>query len=165
MDWQAIRVGFEDEFMKIAEMSLAGLSSETLMSYPKPEPMPSAAYEKAQQIIAKMQPKEMEKEADSVRPDQMPQLKKLFRKRRKEEDPPPSVIDRVLSHGGHTLAGAGAAKFSGDAVEKIREGLFNKGPFSHRTKALILAGGATAGLANKVRKDRRRKKWNERHAT
>jgi hypothetical protein len=66
MDWAIVRTAFEDELYKIAEMSLAGISSETLLNYPKPEPMPSAAYEKAQAILQKVRsdfPDEVEKEA------------------------------------------------------------------------------------------------------
>lgn len=59
MDWSTVRAAFEDELYKIAEMSLAGLSSETLLNYPKPEPMPSAAYEKAQAILQKLPSQEV----------------------------------------------------------------------------------------------------------
>jgi hypothetical protein len=226
MDWVAIKAGFDDEILKIAEVSLAGLSAETLMDYPKPEPMPSAGYEKAQQIIAKMQPKSEEKvaavkdvlkatlksvgkdaaaegrkivkrtvttttagiptylgikasnskkktkkkkkpkhkvkRADAVRPDQMPQLKKLLRKRKKSQEPPPDKIDNALSYGGNTLAGAGAAKFLGDWAEKGIQSAGGAG-LSNRAKMGIMTAGGMIGLANKLRKDYRRKKWEQSH--
>ena len=67
MDWAALKTGFRDELAKIGEVNLSGLSAETLMNYPQREPMPSAAYEKAQAILAKMQPGGAEKTADLAR--------------------------------------------------------------------------------------------------
>ena len=160
MDWAALKTGFRDELAKISEVNLAGLSAETLMNYPQREPQPSAAYDKAQAILAKVQPGGSEKTA-YIRPDMMPQLKRF---RRKEGDPPADKVDNALAYGGNILAGTGAAKFTGDSVEKFREAVTKK-TFSPKTKAFILAGGALAGLGNKVRKEHRRRKWQEGHHT
>jgi hypothetical protein len=164
MDWRLAREGFRDELTKIGELNLSGLSAETLMSYPQPEPMPSAAYEKAQAILAKVGPIKTEGvvKTSQFRPDMLPQYKRLAR--RKAGDPPPDKIDTALGYGGNILAGTGAAKFTGDAVDKVREAVTGK-TFSTKTKAIILGAGAAAGLANKLRKEHRRKKWQEGHHT
>src|SRR6516165_318516 len=105
MDFEALKRGFEDELQKISEVNLSGIDAETILSYPKPEPVPSAAYEKAKSILSKMRPLGEEKTA-FIRPDMMPGLKKITR--RKDSDPPPSATDKALSVGVHGLAGAGS---------------------------------------------------------
>lgn len=164
MLWRVVQVGFRDEMRKISEVNLSGVSAETLMNYPQPEPMPSAAYEKAQAILSRVGSVKTEgvEKTSGPRPDVLPQLRRLAR--RKDGDPPPNDLDKAMAYGGNILAGAGAAKFTGDAGEKIREGFGGKS-LTPKTKALILIGGATAGLANKIRKDRNRKKWQEGHPT
>lgn len=176
MDWAALKTGFRDELAKISEVNLAGLSAETLMNYPQREPMPSAAYEKAQAILAKMQPGGAEKTA-GPRPDVLPQLRRMLSRR--ESDPPPTKFDKALGYGGHVLGGAGAAKFVGDAAEtglsaihkrlqdkggtgfKVMNEKFTEGKLPARYKAGILAGGAALGLAHKLRKEHRRKQWQQ----
>jgi hypothetical protein len=174
MDWATLKAGFRDELSKISEVNLAGLSAETLMNYPQREPMPSAAYEKAQAILAKVQPGGAEKTA-GPRPDVLPMFKRLTR--RKENDPPPTKSDKALNYGGHVLAGTGAAKFVGDAAEtgmsavhthlqrkggtgfKVMNEKFTEGKLPARYKAGILGAGAALGLAHKLRKEHRRKQW------
>lgn len=183
MHWKALQEGFRDELTKIGEMNLSGLSSETLLSYPQPEPMPSAAYDKAQAILARLPSIKTEgvEKTSGPRPDVLPQLKRLLRRR--EDDPPPTALDKTLSYGGHILGGTGAAKFVGDAAEtglsayhthlqrKGKEGLkfmnekFTEGKLPARYKAGILAAGASLGLAHKLRKEHRRKKWQKGHPT
>lgn len=164
MNWDALYAGFRDELDKIAEVNLRGLSSETIRSYPQPQPMPSEAYEKAQAILARAQQMQLpvEKTADAIRPDQLPQIKRFFRKRNKNDDPPPGKTEAALSYGGHTLAGAGAAKFTSGAVDEVRQAM-KKAPLSPKAKSLALAGGAALGLGNKIRKDVRRKRWQKGH--
>lgn len=181
MLWRAVHDGFRDELTKIGEMNLSGLSTDTLMNYPQPTPMPSAAFEKAQAILAKYYPMTGVEKTSGPRPDVLPQLKKLLS--RKEDDPPPTALDKTLSYGGHVLGGTGAAKFVGDAAEtglsayhthlqrKGKEGLkfmnekFTEGKLPARYKAGILAAGASLGLAHKIRKDVRRKKWKKGQTT
>ena len=183
MFWKAVQSGFRDELTKIGEMNLSGLSAETLLNYPQPEPMPSAAYDKAQAILAKVDQFRAAgfQKTSGPRPDVLPQLKKLLS--RKEDDPPPTALDKTLSYGGHVLGGTGAAKFLGDAAEtglsayhthlqrKGKEGLkfmnekFTEGKLPARYKAGILAAGASLGLAHKIRKDIRRKRWKKGQTT
>lgn len=181
MIWEALKAGFDDELAKISEVNLAGLSAETILSYPQPEPMPSAAYEKAQEILRKADSYRAQgfDKSSSPRPDMLPQLRRLTRRR--DSDPPPSKLDKAVGYGGHTLAGTGAAKFVGDAVEtglsaahtrmqrhgkpgfKFMNEKFTEGKLPARHKAAILAAGAALGVAHKVRKEHRRKKWQEGH--
>lgn len=176
-----VQAGFRDELAKIAEVNLSGLSTDTLMSYPKPEPMPSAAYDKAQAILAKVSAYRAAgfQKTSGPRPDMLPQLRRLTR--RKENDPPKTKLDKSLEYAGHTLAGTGAAKFTGDAAEtglgalhkhlqskgkpgfKVMTEKWTEGKLPARYKAGILAAGATLGFAHKLRKEHRRKKWQEGH--
>lgn len=164
MNWKALRAGFEDELVKIAETSLAGLSSDTLLNYPQPKSVPTEAFAKAQAILHKADQFRaigFEKISNSIRPDEMPQFKKIFRKRR-ETDPPQTKLDKALSWGGHALAGAGTAKFVGGFAEKMKQHKTGKG-FTPGMEAAIMAGGAGLGLLHKIRKDRRKKAWEQGH--
>lgn len=164
MLWDALKAGFDDELMKIAETSMAGLSSETLLNYPQPRSMPSEAYAKAQAILKKAEqynlPSEKTANADSPRPDMLPSLRRVVRRRR--DDPPPTKGETALSYGANTLGGAGAAKFLGDWVEKGREAAGKSG-LSTKAKFTIMTTGGALGLANKARKEHRRKKWQAGH--
>lgn len=170
----ATKVGFADELSKIGEFNLSGIKAETLLSYPKPEPMPSSAYEKAQQILQKATP--ITKQADAIRPDQMPNIQKLVGKkkknRRETDGPPPNAIDKAKSVGGHALAGAGAGKFLhgwGDSVRLSRlkpqttGRIFKKTvypqPASPKSQAVIMTAGAGLGLAELGRKKLRKHRW------
>jgi hypothetical protein len=114
MDWAAFKRGFDDELQKISEVNLSGLSAETLLGYQKPEPMPSAAYEKAQAILAKVQPLSTEKTA-KVRPDRMePGYDAVLSDKKKQ------TKSEVKSVGAHVLGGAGAGKFLHDWVDTGR---------------------------------------------
>jgi len=145
--------------------------------------MPSAAYEKAQQILTKAEQIRAEMEAEKTagpRPDVLPALKRLIKKH--DDDPPPTKYDKALNYGVHALGGAGAAKFTGDAVEtglaalhqhaqkhgkpgfKIMNEKWYEGKLPPRVKAGILATGATLGIAHKLRKEHRRKTWKKENA-
>lgn len=174
MDWGALKAGFRDELSKIGEVNLHGLSSETILNYPAPEPMPSAAYEKAQAILQKAQryqsvapPPQEEKTAGSPRPDVLPQLNRLLNKHMKKEDePPPGKIDKAKSLAGHTLAGAGAAKFIHGAVETgvqtRRTGVQRFYKLDPKWQAGALAAGAAMGAGEYFRKQHRKRKWQDR---
>lgn len=156
MDWDALKRGFEDELQKISEVNLSGLSAETLLSYPKPEPMPSAAYEKAQAILAKVPPS-VEKTA-KVRPDRMePGYDTVLSDKQKAKS-------EVKSLGAHVLGGAGAGKFLHDWVDTGRLA-FSKpkikvpyrvpqgpAPASPRAKFTAITTGAALGGLEYARK-------------
>lgn len=173
MTWEeALKAGFDDELKKISEVNLSGLSSEALLEYPQRQSMPSAAYEKAQAILAKVQRPEEKTAAFSPDPGRMPQASRLFgRKRRREGDPPPGKMEKLKSIGGHAIAGAGTAKFVGDFAEQALASRktvppfmmkkYYEGRFPPAVKAAIMAGGAGLGLAERARKERRKKKWQQ----
>lgn len=169
MNWAAIRAGFEDELYKIAEMSLAGLSSETLLNYPRPEPMPSAAYEKAQAILQKVRsnfPDAGVEKTSRIRPDLMEPGPDAMLSKSKSE---PGATAQAKSFGAHVLGGAGAAKFMHDWVDTGRQAyqkpvtktvgkIFKKkitmppAPANPKTKFLVMSGGAALGLGEYARK-------------
>jgi hypothetical protein len=158
MDWTAFKRGFDDELQKISEVNLTGLSAETLLSYPKPEPMPSAAYEKAQAILAKVQPLGTEK-TSAIRPDRMePGYDAVLSDKKKQ------TKSEVKSVGAHVLGGAGAGKFLHDWVDTGRMA-FTKPkinvpylrpqgpkPASPRAKFLAITSGALIGAGEYGRK-------------
>lgn len=170
MNWAIVRAGFEDELYKIAEMSLAGISAETVLNYPQAEPMPSAAYEKAQAILQKVRsfhPDGAEKtSASRIRPDQYePGPDEVLAKRKGE----PGASAQAKSLGAHVLGGAGAAKFFHDWVDTGRQAygkhptqtvgrIFKKKvpglplPPNPKVKFLVMSGGATLGLGEYARK-------------
>lgn len=146
---------------------MRGLSAETILNYPRPEPMPSAGYEKAQQILQKVpqaQEEGSQKEA-GIRPDRMePGYDTLLgaKKRKKQNG---QNAERIKSFGAHTLGGAGAAKFLHDWVDqghmaygkpKTTGRFFKKtvhpGPSSAKTKFLVISGGAGLGALEYARK-------------
>ena len=180
MFWERLLDSFKDELEKISEVNLSGLKAETIQSYPQPEPMPSAAYEKAQAILQKMGPTPIKTAAArSPRPDVLPELHRLLKKHKKEEEPPDTKLDKSLNWGGHVLGGTGAAKFIGDAAEtglaahnfnriaknkaplKFMMNRYYEGKFAPPVKRGILAAGAALGLAHKIRKERRKKLFKE----
>lgn len=158
MDWEALKRGFDDELQKISEVNLSGLSSETLLSYPKPAPMPSAAYEKAQAILSKVQPLGTEKTA-KVRPDRMePGYDEVLSNKKKQ------TKSEIKSLGAHVLGGAGAGKFLHDWVDTGRMA-FTKPkikvpyrqprgpqPASAKAKFTAITSGAVLGAAEYGRK-------------
>jgi hypothetical protein len=170
--WDALKAGFRDELSKIGEVNLAGLSAETLFNYPAPAPMPSAAYEKAQAILQKAQrfqslsaPQEEAKEAAARNPDSMPGMERLLRRHwkahAKDDGPPPDKIDKVKSFAGHSIAGAGTAKFVHDWVDALHHGVKNTHDHhaNPRTKAVAITAGGLLGTAEYFRKQHRKKKW------
>lgn len=173
MDWIAFKQGFEDELQKIGEIDLSGLKAETLLNYPQPQEAPSEGYSKAKAILAKVRQipiyTEEEKTAGSPDPSVLPQMNRLFGRKKKNEEPPQGKIEKAKSVGGHALAGAGSAKFTGDFVEQAlasRKTLphfmtkkYYEGRFPPVVKAGVMAGGAALGLAERARKERRKKKW------
>lgn len=179
MNWAAIKRGLDDELLKIAEFSLAGLSPENLAAYPRPEPMPGEGFSKAQSILQKAEQyagigseKTAARVSGAYSPDQLPFFRRI---KKKSDDPPPTKVDKGLSWAGHVLAGTGAAKFVGDNVEthlsgyahrnpgklKFMELEHNVGRLPPSVKSAILAAGTVAGIAHKVRKEHRKKKWQE----
>lgn len=167
MDWAALRSGFDDELDKIGEVNLAGLSAGTILNYPEPQPAPSEAFDKARSILMKAQkyqdlsPQDGEEKIAKVvalRSEQFPQA--IQKKRRRDSEPPPGNVEKAKSIGGHMLAGAGATRFVHDWSEHVHKA---KGgaSFSPRHKALAVATGATLGLSEWARKQRRKKKWQE----
>jgi hypothetical protein len=173
VNWDRIRAGLEDELYKIAEVSLAGLSANTVLNYPAPQPMPSAAYEKAQAILQKAQQfqslsapqEEEEKEAAARTPDSMPGMERLLRlrRRRQVDEPPPGKMEKVKSFAGHTIAGAGTAKFVHDWVDAVHHATKNTTDHhaSPRAKALAISAGGLLGTAEYFRKQHRKKKWEQ----
>ena len=169
MDWAALKNGFEDELLKIGEISLAGLKAETLLNYPEPQIPPSPGYEKAKAILQKAQQyqelsPEEEKVAHIGMPDELPKIQVLMRRRKKRGDePPPGKIEKAKSLGAHTLAGAGAGKFLHSAVESAVQAKKNRWDVYLPTRSRFgaVAAGAGLGAAEWARKEHRKKKWQQ----
>lgn len=169
MFWEALKNGFEDELKKIGEVSLAGLSAETILSYPHPQPVPSDGYEKAKTILAKAQSLPLSEKTAGPDPSVLPRLSVLGRRKRKQEAPPSSKIDKTKEVGVHMLAGAGAAKFIHGAVEA---GVQSRRPMPQRFYKLdpkwqvgAVAAGAGLGAAEWARKRHAKKKWEKTKAS
>jgi hypothetical protein len=159
--WEALRDGFEDELAKIAEMNLSGLSSETLLTYPRPQPVASDGYAKAKAILAKAQQLQPVEKTAGPDPSVLPRLSVLGRRKKKQEAPP-GKIDKAKEVGVHMLAGAGAAKFIHGAVEA---GVQSRRPMPQRFWKLdpkwqvsAVATGAGLGAAEWARKRHAKKK-------
>src|SRR3954468_2734935 len=54
MLWEGMKSSFFDELEKISTISLSGLSPETVLNSPKPEPMETPGLDKARQILARV---------------------------------------------------------------------------------------------------------------
>lgn len=155
MDWEIIFPSFKDELEKIG-VSLSGLRPDTLLSYPQAQPMQTQGLEKAQRVLAIADQRKVEKTAGfSGGPDTIPGFGKLFKKKNKEDEPPPDVIDKLKRVGGYTLAGAGTGKF----VTDIATG-FNASP---RQRAIGTAAGAALGLAELGRLKLKKKRWEKKN--
>lgn len=112
--WKHLRHGFLDELEKIAEVSLRGLSPETVLQGSEPPPpMETPGFQKARDILSRA---ELNKTAARKNlPGYavgVPQLKTL----REEESKDPSIAGKATSALGHTLAGAGAGRLIGFAA-------------------------------------------------
>jgi len=123
---RALKAGFRDELTKIGGVNMSGISADTILNYPAPEPMPSAAYEKAKAILQKAEQfqqlsQEKEAAARARSPDVLPAMEQLLIKHKgKDDEPPPGKLEKAKSIAGHGLAGAGSAKFIQDWVEHGR---------------------------------------------
>jgi hypothetical protein len=165
MFWDTILVSFNDEMEKIA-LSLSGISTDTLLNYPKQQIMATPGVEKAQKVIDKLP---SIKTAAYGPPDQLPNFGRIFSTKKKKE-PPPGKIEKAKSVGGHALAGAGSAKFMGDFAEsalaaakpsaKVLNHQYYWGKFPPKVRAGIMGTGASLGIAERFRKEHKRKKAN-----
>lgn len=139
---------FRAALLKVGELNLSGLSAETILNYPRAEPMPSAAYEKAQQILARVPPS-VEKTA-RLRPDRMePGYDTFFGRKKKKNSKTP---EQVKSLGAHLIGGAGAAKFLHDWVDSGRQAYAKAYAPNPKAKFVTISSGAALGGAEYLRK-------------
>lgn len=115
MRWDATRAGFRDELEKISEISLAGLSHESVMRTATPAPpVESNALNKALAILARKD--QFEKMAYIIGAD-LPQyagLQEATGTKKKRKKNQPKAIRETGSATAHTIGGAGAGRLIGD---------------------------------------------------
>lgn len=127
MNWEAVRNGLLDELHKIAAVSLAGLSPETVLSQKSPPPMETEGYHKATKVL-----------------DLAAQMKTagVYRPAKQTEDP---YVKHIRPAGRAALKGMGTSFALGSLHNVAAHGTGAMAP----KKNLALAGvGAAAGLAD-----------------
>ena len=102
MKWTPMMEAFADELEKIAAVSLSGLSPETVLNHPQPEPMVTTGLDKARAIIAKA---EMFKTAARKKPQPIIQGYNLPTVGQAPAPDQKNIWDKAKPGLGHTLAG------------------------------------------------------------
>lgn len=109
MDWQHLKDAFDDELIKIAEVSLRGLSPESVLQGSEPlPPSDSPGFQKARSILELAASQGQPLEKVSYRYYQQ------FQGKKKEPELQPDAIDKVKSFGLHVLSGGGAGRFAAE---------------------------------------------------
>lgn len=157
MDWKNIQAGLFDELGKIAEISLNGLSPQTIMERSQPPPpMETPGLSKAQAILDRAQ---TIKTAARVKGHTIgvPQYGVLGRA---PEGPPPTAFDKAKKIGVNAVGGMGVGKLLTDYathVKNVKGGIPLK-PSPRASLAGMTAGGVL-GLANYARNAHREKQF------
>lgn len=139
MNWDHIRVGFIDELSKIADVSLDGLSPETILEKGNPPPpMETSGYDKAKAILDRV---ESVKTAARKKPMEygtgMPEYGRLARPGQSGL----SGTDKALSASGHVVGGMGIGKL----MAEYSHGLKGAKPSPRMGAAAMTVGGALGG--------------------
>jgi hypothetical protein len=131
----AMTRGLFDELRKIADISTSGLSPETVLNAPRPEPMPTPGLDKARAILSKA---EMFKTAAKKKRQSKP-LVDGYKLPTVGEQSKKNVWDQAKSVAGHGLAGAAAGK---TLAELSKANITNVGKWRGA------AAGAAVGLGD-----------------
>lgn len=131
MLFEDLKASFLDELEKISDISTSGLSPETVLNSPKPEPMETPGLDKARQILARAETiKTAAKKAKPIMEGfKLPTVS--------GEAPKKNAWDHTKSVAGHGLAGAGAGKIIGEI-----------GKMGPKGKYLSTVGGLGVGVAD-----------------
>lgn len=109
-----VMVSFWDELEKISTVSLSGLSPETVLNSPQPEPMVTTGLDKARSILQKA---EQIKTAGKKR-HATPLMDGVKLPTVSGEEPKKNIWDNTKSVAGHGLAGAAAGKTLAELASK-----------------------------------------------
>lgn len=139
MNWEHAHAGLLDELSKIADVSLDGLSPETILERGNPPPpMETPGYDKAKAILDRVQ---MSKSAGRRKASDfgtgMPEFNRLSR----PMQPGMTGTDKALSAGGHVVGGMGIGKL----MAEYSHGLKGAKPSPRMGAAAMTAGGAIGG--------------------
>jgi hypothetical protein len=157
MDWEGLRTGFFDELSKIAEISLHGLSPETVLEKSQPPPpMETPGLTKAQAILDRVQ---TIKTAAPIRGSSigLPQYRSLGN----SGEVPQTGFDKAKRMGVHAVGGVGIGKLMTEFGNHIHN-VATKAPTplkpSSKTSLIGMGAGGLLGLANYARTAHREKK-------
>jgi hypothetical protein len=157
MNWATFRTGFYDELSKIAEISLHGLSPETVLEKSQPPPpMETPGLAKAQAILDKVQ---TIKTAARLRGSALglPQYQSMG----SSGDAPQTGVDKAKRMGVHAVGGVGIGKLMTEFGNHIHN-VATKAPTplkpSSKTSLIGMGAGGLLGLANYARTAHREKK-------
>jgi hypothetical protein len=132
MLFEDMKTSFLDELEKISDISISGLSPETVLNSPKPEPMETSGLDKARQILLKHET--IKTAAKKAKP-----LMEGFKLPTVSGEAPAkkNAWDHTKSVAGHGLAGAGAGKMIGEI-----------GKMSPKAKHVATVAGLGVGVAD-----------------
>lgn len=169
MLWDVVHAAFADELMKIGQISLAGLSPQTVLERSQPAPpMETAGLSKALAILDRYEAATAMPKVAAPRIPFNPNLPEIntltgAKKKRRKKGEEPAVLERSKSLAGHTLGGMGIGRLAGEishgptapATAAAKQALHGK-----RWYGAVIGGGVGAAefarkrIAESVRRKR-----------
>lgn len=141
--------------LKTSEVDLRGIKPQTVLdNSQQPPPFESIGFQKAKAILDAT-PTQKTAGIRHGQGTRLPQIQRLT-KEDKKDGPPPDLVDKAVSVGGHTLAGAGAGRFLTEFAHGTK--LPDPAKF-HAAKWKGTAIGGALGLAGLARKKYRQAKF------